>query len=202
MSIYKLGWVAVMLSLTAWTCPAQTVTITRRGADTSDRPAPRNLEATFYSAGGKFQLKGELVGYADGTATLKKGDGTLITVPLHKLRDDSQTLILNHVSNGDELRDIAKECLSRFEGEGFGGTLLEPKEFAGKMVIYDVEKGLVNPHFYGLLQADRRAINRAEVGTVVLVKRVEETVTSFNTTFGAQLGTKGYPGIVVHSTLR
>jgi hypothetical protein len=155
-------------------------------------------QLSFASANGKFRIGAELIRFADGTVTLKKDSGTIVEVPMAKLDRMTQDSVISRVSKYDELKSLADELLDRFRAVAFEGDLLVPKALPGKVLIYDVEQGLPNPHFFTDLRWNRRATNRAEVGTLVLVLRQEKVVTTFNTQFGAQFGAAGYKGIVVH----
>jgi uncharacterized cupin superfamily protein len=154
-------------------------------------------QLSFASANGKFRVGAELTHFANGAVTLRKDDGTIVEVPMAKLDRMTQDSVISRVSEHDDLKSLADELLDRFR-TAFEGDLLVPKALPGKVLIYDVEQGLPNPHFFTDLRWNRRATNRAEVGTLVLVLRQEEIVTTCNTQFGAQFGAAGYKGIVVH----
>ena len=69
-----------------------------------DEPEPvtrKSLKRTWTDASGRFQIEAEMVEVKDGQMTLKKADGSTVTLPIDKLSEADRDYIGRHVAAGD-----------------------------------------------------------------------------------------------------
>ncbi len=64
-------------------------------------PAAKPVARTWTDRSGKFSIVAELVELKDGTARLKKDDGSVVTVPAEKLSDADQAYLKEHSKKPD-----------------------------------------------------------------------------------------------------